>query len=100
MPMMRVEFTVPTMPSRPRNALSLELMKGVGGYTSTEGQGGWVNADGAECLELVHVITSYMDDDEDNRLWVEALARQYKADAEQDAVLYVINANEFNLIED
>lgn len=100
MPMMRVEFTVPIAPWKPQQDLQRELLAGAGGVTSVAGQGAWVDAEGVPCDEPVLVVTSYMEDDADNRMWVEALARQYKADAEQEAVLYVINANEFNLIED
>lgn len=100
MPMMRVEFTLPSSPIAACNILTSELLSGAGGYTVVGGDGAWVDAEGAGVYEDVRVITCYMEDDADNRLWVEALARKYKADAEQEAVLYVINANEFNLIED
>lgn len=97
---MRIELYLPTMPHRAAEKAKAEILSGCGGITITQGLGSWVDDDGATITEAVEVVTAFVPDNEDNRLWVEAVARQYKADAEQQCVLFVLNGNETNFIED
>ena len=60
-----------------------------GGATAIEGQGAWVNSDGALVRERVTLCQSFTDDETANKYWagVLAIAHGLKKDLSQESVL-------------
>lgn len=98
--MLRVELFVPREPVEPVLALKAKILQEVGGFTDMHGTGAWLSGAGKLIEEGVFVLLFFVEDTEDNRLWVEAIAREYKEDAEQECVLYVLNGNDAVFIDD
>lgn len=97
---MRIEIYLPIAHPRAATAVVNELCSGSGGATITRGIGHWEDSGGVRVTEEVDIATCFVCDDADNRMWVEAIARRFKEDANQDCVLYVLNGNETFFIED
>ncbi len=97
---MRVQMYIPMEPAAPREHVQFHLIEGCGGLTAWDADGYWTSPDGGNIDEPVRVLEVYLEDTPDNRLWVEAVAREYKDAADQECVLYVINQNETFFIED
>ncbi len=100
MSQMRVEMYLPIMAFGAAEEAKEELLSGAGGSTSVRGLGSWVDDEGETIAEHVDIVTVFVEDNADNRLWIEAVARKFKADGKQECVLYVINQNETFFIED
>lgn len=100
MKMLRVEMFLPNEPADPRFRLTEEVSREAGGSTATQGYGRWVDEDGELVREPVVTLLFFCDDTLENRLWIETLARRYKREAEQEAVLYVLDGTDSILLED
>ena len=100
MKMLRVEMFIPLYPAAPRTTLLRGIVDEAGGVTVTEGTGHWVDGEDDLIVERVQTVLFFVEDNDDNRLWVEELAIEYKEDAAQDAVLYVLNGTDFHMIEE
>lgn len=100
MQMLRVELMVPYHPYEPSSVLANEIIQEAGGLTHYQGAGHWVDSKGETVTETVWVFLFFVEDTDDNRLWVEEIARKYKEAADQDCVMYILNGNDVIFIED
>jgi hypothetical protein len=100
MQMLRVEMFVPYHPYPPSTVLATEIIRETGGLTQTQGVGHWLNGNGARVTETIWTFLFFVEDTDDNRLWVEEIAREYKEAAKQECVMYVLNGNDTIFIED
>lgn len=69
-----------------------------GGCTVIYGTGEYHMMQGRAATDPVRIVTVFCEDTPDERLRLESIARAYLEDTQEDAVLYVININEVNLI--
>lgn len=97
--MMRVEMYVPSLPHYALEDLTRKIVFEVGGTTALPMVGRYTNDAEDTLLEAGKVLTTFMEDSDDNRMWLEDILRQYKEDAEQECVMYVINTNEVVFLE-
>lgn len=95
---MRIEMFIPPNPHLAYEALKADIIDEVGGLTESPAIGYWVNSADKTIVERVNVFLFFCEDTEDNRLWVETKARQYRELAQQECVLYVINSIDCNFI--
>ncbi len=95
---MRVQLYVPIIPAAAMDRLRKVVVDEAGGLTEWPAVGHWLDPQDNLITESVHVFEFYVKDTHDNRLWLETVARNYRKDAEQHTVLYVINASETNWI--
>lgn len=76
------------------------LMAEYGGYTLIRAEGAWQDADCDVVEDDVVIATLFVADTPDNRGSIEELMQDYKDDADQDCVLYVLNGNNAIFIKD
>lgn len=99
---MRVEVYVPIPYTEEGCSASTDLHRRLrelaGGITAVLGQGEFTSRTGAIQDEEVGIFTLFIEDTDINRDIVESLCITYKEEAEQESVLYVINANEVRFI--
>lgn len=94
---MRVElFLISELPAT--ELLLDELCDVYGGYTSVGGDGAYRANDGDIILDEVLITTLFIEDTPANRFNIHQQMIQYRGDAEQESVLYVINGNDATFI--
>ena len=91
MKMLRVEMFIPRDPVQPNRELRAKIIDEVGGLTESVAVGHWLDAASEIVSEGVNVFLYFVEDTDDNRLWVEEVAREYLEDADQECVLYVLD---------
>lgn len=91
---LRIEVFVPDTPAAPRLRLLTDLFTICGGCTVTRGDGYWFDESAGLISERVHTFLAFTEDTDPVRLCIESLLLEYKADAVQECVMYVLNSTE------
>jgi hypothetical protein len=95
---MKIELYVPTSPKVPALRLKEGLIEEFGGLTAVTAIGYWKNGKGEIVREEVEVLTVFVDARETRKqvmLDLYELAEDYKRAGKQEAVMYVVDGQDY-----